>query len=248
MFSSPSAHAAAVKFSRVENTLRQTSYEQTKTRFDSANDAAIYSRKHGGHARDRREQHCIAAAMQACNLAPDSYVLDLPCGAGRLSPMIIDAGHRLVAADSSPHMVSEAEKAWRQLNGNDAVRRAKVTFEVRDVMATGYASDTFEVVICNRLLHHFTEPATRSRALAELARISKRYVIASFFNAGALDARRKKLGQIITGKVATKRVPIKVTEFAVDAAIAGLRIVGEFPTFGMISPQHYVLLERADRA
>ena len=228
----------------VEKSDAETSYEQTKARFYSADDAAIYSRKHGGNARDLREQRCIAAAMTACALTPDSHVLDLPCGAGRLSPMIVDAGHRLVAADSSPNMVSEAEKAWQEWSANDAARRARVTFEVRDVMATGYADDTFDLIICNRLLHHFTEPATRTRALAELRRISKRYIIASFFNAGALDARRKKLGQMITGRVQTKRVPIKVAQFTVDAAAAGLRIAHEYRTRGVISPQMYVLLER----
>lgn len=225
-------------------TLVQDSYILTKSRFDTAMEASVYASKHGGHARDKREQACIAAALAASNLLPDSLVLDLPCGTGRLSPMIVNAGHRLVAADSSPHMVSEAANAWSQVTAGDPGRRARVEFEVRDVMASGYGDAAFDAVICNRLLHHFTEPATRTRALTELARVSARWVIISFFNAGAFEALRKRLGFFLIGRTQQRRVPISLEQFKADAAAAGLRVVDSYPTLGRISPQWYLLLEK----
>ena len=188
----------------------------------------------------------MTRALNECNLQPGAKVLDFPCGTGRLSPMIVDRGFLLTAADSSPHMVDQATQAWARQVSEKPAREGKGVFEVRDIMASGYADGEFDAVICNRLLHHFTESATRVKALTELRRISKRWVIASFFNAGALDALRSRVTLFLTGKKKEHRVPIPMGQFLSDARASGLRLVRSLPTRGRISPQWYVLLERDD--
>lgn len=220
------------------------SYSQTKARFDTATEAARYAKRHGGHSRDRREQGCIAAALRACNLPQGAAVLDLPCGAGRLAPMLVDMGYQLTEADNSPHMVDQARLAWLSAAGNDTQRLERCKFEVQDVMKTTFADRQFDAVICNRLLHHFVEANNRMRALTELARISKGPVIVSFFNAFALDAVKFKLKHALSGKVPNDRVPIPMGEFTEDAKKAGLRVDQSYPTRWGISPQWYVLLRR----
>lgn len=222
----------------------EDSYSSTKTRFDSESAAATYSRKHD-NARDRREQRCIASAMAACELARDSLVLDLPCGAGRLSRMVVDAGHRLVGADSSPHMVGQAVDAWLRQNDQSSQRFDRASFEVRDVMNTGYEDAKFDLIICNRLFHHFTESTTRVQALTELRRVTRRWLIVSFFNANTIDAKWKRFRNFVRIKRPIGRIPIPYGQFEAEAHAAGLKIIRSFPTRGVISPQWYVLLERA---
>lgn len=238
-----SARASIDPIVEVNPAMGTDSYTSTRARFDSQSAAHKYAHRHD-NARDRREQRCIAQAMSACGLANNSLVLDLPCGAGRLTPLIVDAGHRLVAADSSPHMVAQAVEVWNRQAGVGEERRNRASFRVDDVMNTGYEVAKFDLVICNRLLHHFTDSSTRVRALAELSRVSRRWVIVSFFNSGTVEAKWKRIFKGMTGQRQTTRLPISLEQFKRDSASAGLRITKCFPTQGIISPQWYMLLER----
>jgi SAM-dependent methyltransferase len=222
------------------------SYAMTAERFATPKAADVYSTRHGGHARDQREQGCIARALEG--VPAGAKVLDLPCGAGRLARMLAGKGFALTEADYSPHMVERARAAWEATKaegvpeGNPPVR-----FEQRDVMATGYADGEFDVVICNRLLHHFIEGPTRVAALKELRRISKERVVASFFNAFALDAVKFFTLNALKRKKPVDRIPIPMKEFEANVREAGLRVERSIPTRWGVSPHWYVVL-RHDRA
>lgn len=220
------------------------SYSSTANRFDQASAANLYATRHGGHARDRREQGCIERAL--ANIPPGSRVLDLPSGAGRLLPMLHRLGYQITEADYSPHMVQHARELWQKyLQSNPAAATASVTFETQDVMKTTYADKSFDATICNRLFHHFSESATRITALKELARITRGPIVVSFFNADTIDARFKRLINAIRGKTLKGRIPIPMAMFAADAQAAGLKVEQVFPTRGKVSPQIYVRLIKA---
>lgn len=217
-----------------------SSYETTRSRFDQTAEAARYSTRHGGNARDRREQRCIEKALR--DVPGGATVLDLPCGAGRLAPMLVRRGFHVTQADSSPHMVAQARAAWHRFCAESPELHARVQFEVRDVMASGFPDRCFDAVICNRLLHHFIEPPTRVAALRELARISRGRVIASFFNTFAFDAVAFRMKNFVRRRVPTDRIPIAMSQFLADAEAAGLVLDHAFPTRWGISPQWYVRL------
>jgi SAM-dependent methyltransferase len=143
-------------------------------------------------------------------------------------------------------MVEQAKQAWeKSLAGNPAYAAAPaVKFEVRDVMKTGYPDETFDAIICNRLLHHFIEPATRVAALSELARISKGTIVASFFNSFAIDAVMFKVKNRLKSKIPDDRIPIAMNQFLADASDAGLQLDESFPTRWGVSPQWYVRLRK----
>lgn len=217
------------------------SYSATANRFDQASAAALYATRHGGHPRDRREQGCIERAL--ANVPPGSKVLDLPCGAGRLLPLLHRLGYHITEADYSPHMVDHARQLWQQyVTSTPAASAVSVTFETQDVMKTTYPDKHFDATVCNRLFHHFTESATRVSALRELARITKGPVIVSYFDSGTLDAQFKKIVNLLRGKKLKGRIPIPMSTFLADATAAGLRFDQNFPTRPMISPQTYVRL------
>jgi SAM-dependent methyltransferase len=216
------------------------SYAMTRDRFDQASSAALYATRHGGHARDRREQRCIELALQV--VPRGSRVLDLPCGAGRLAPMLQRLGFQVTEADASAHMVERARSAWNAYCLSRPSINGSIRFEVRDVMSTGFPDDSFDAVICNRLLHHYVESRTRTAALRELARITRGPVIVSFFSAASLDAIWFWLKNAIYLRVPDDRVPITLGRLLRDAQAADLKLNGVFQTRWGISPQTYLRL------
>ena len=86
------------------------SYAFTRGRFDLPDAADHYATRHGGHRRDQREQRCIERAL--AGVPAGARVLDLPCGVGRLAPMLVKRGYELTQADVSAHMIEKARWAW----------------------------------------------------------------------------------------------------------------------------------------
>jgi len=219
----------------------ESSYERTLDRFNSAEAALKYPARYGSTFRGRRERRCILKALR--RLAPESSILDLPCGTGRLTPLLVGAGLRVTGADSSPSMVSLAEEHWRQIGSRFREENRNVQFDVHDVMNTGYEEGQFDAVICNRLFHHFSEAETRVKALKELNRISRGPVIVSFFNSFALDALKFRFKHALRGTVPNDRVPIPLRMFAEDLRQAGLDVVSTYAVLRGISPLCYVVAE-----
>lgn len=100
---------------------------------------------------------------------PGEFVLDLPCGAGRLGEFLTEKGHRFVGADGAfPMLVTAADRTGQQ----------------------GFAADATEIpladravdgAVCFRFLHHCGDEVRRS-VLHELTRVARRFVVLSTFH------------------------------------------------------------------
>ena len=87
-------------------------------------------------------------AAQKLTRFRDPVVLELGCGTGTLSKFILEELPllRLTACDISPECVQIANDRY------GVFKNAR--FEVADATSTRYASDTFDAVIGNSILHH----------------------------------------------------------------------------------------------
>jgi ubiquinone/menaquinone biosynthesis C-methylase UbiE len=215
------------------------SHERTIDRFDSPQVAGKYPAAYGTSFRDHREKSCLLTALQG--ITAGSQVLDLPCGAGRLTRLLVEAGMHVTGADSSSHMVEHAQQNWRNLCAKSPSFDRNVKFEVRDVMDTGYEDRQFDAVFCNRLFHHFNDSGTRVAALTELQRITRTAVVVSFFNSFAIDAVRFRLKYWLRGTPPQDRIPIPMNDFAADVNAAGLEIDTTIPVMWGLSPMWYVV-------
>jgi len=168
-------------------------------------------------------------------------VLDLPCGAGRLTPLLVDMGYKVISADSSAHMVRLAGQASLR-NG---LPLAAADFIVASVLATPFSDGEFDAVVCNRLFHHFRESEIRRQALRELKRICRGPIVVSFFCSHALDSVTFCVKQLLAKRRATDRIPISYRVFTRDCQAAGLKVCSIMPTRPGISKQWYLVL-RAD--
>ncbi len=220
------------------------SYTRTRERFDSEAVARDYVAKKNSmeSSKNLREMICITAALDG--VGPGSRVLDLPCGTGRLAGMLLGRSYEVVAADYSLPMI-EAAKAYRRETGLDATAQARLTFEQQDVMNTTFDDDAFDVVICNRLLHHYPSSETRRAVLAELARICRDRLVVSYYDSFALSALKFRLRNRLRGVTPTDRVPISSKIFRRDYESCGLRMVRKLPVRRGISPQTYLVLAKA---
>jgi ubiquinone/menaquinone biosynthesis C-methylase UbiE len=169
--------------------------------------------------------------------------LDLPCGAGYLTQSIVDAGFVTTGADVSQHMVELAEAAWESACQEQPDRRGKARFVVQDIiiMETTFPDEYFDAVVCNRLFHHFYEPAMRLAALTELRRICSGPVVVFYFDRFALDSLRLATLRAVFGKFRRDRIPISSKVLAAEAEAAGLKLDRILWTRRGISPQAYAV-------
>lgn len=215
-----------------------TSHQEYRERYFDTGEVNKYARRLFNSKTHVREIKCISKAL--ADTARGAHLLDIPCGAGRLLPDLVALGYRVTAADAAPLMLEEARKyvQSRQLI-------ADVDYAVADVLDTGFKDNSFDVVICNRMFHHFREPEVRVAGLKELKRIARQYLVVSFFCNFSSDAFFFHIGNFLRKNKSTDRLPIYFGQMKRDAITAGLEVVGIYPMRPGISRQWYLKLRRA---
>ncbi len=219
-------------------------YLETRDRFNDEAVAGSYVLKKNTltTSKNRREMACIVDALDG--LPPNSRVLDLPCGSGRLEAMLIEKGFQVVAADYSRPML-DAARAFHAdgLLGN-AESADRLHFEQQDIMHTTFADGYFDAVICNRLFHHYPASETRREVFRELARICSGRLIVSYYDNFALSALKFHLRNRLSGHRPTDRIPVWAGVFRSDYEACGLKSNRVLPVRYGVSPQTYIVLNK----
>jgi len=180
---------------------------------------------------NRRE---LALVARALSRAGGGDVLDCPCGAGRLLPVLARGARRLTAADFSATMVEQARHAVR-----DDPRLSAVRFGLGSAGRLPFADGSFDVAVCHRLVHHLPA-AERAAVLSELARVARHAVVLSFADAATPRARaRARRGR------GSSAVALTAAELRAEAGRCGL--VLEEPVLrigGWVSVQAIAVLRK----
>ena len=124
-----------------------------------------------------REQRLLAQMLTQCQLT-HSTVLDVPCGYSRFAPLYARLEITAIGADVSYDMA--------HLAAANHARHGRERWLCADVLALPFTDSVFDSVLCIRLLHHRYSDAERQRILCELARVSRRFVIISFYRSTLL--------------------------------------------------------------
>jgi len=193
-----------------------------------------------GRRRHLREEACIAKGL--AGVPEGSRVLDLPCGAGRMYPLLKRLGYRVVEADASPSMLDYARQNASKLPQNESDE-----FVLADAFHTPFQNFQFDAVVCNRLIHHFPEPQVRQQLLQELGRIAKGPIVISFFSTLATDALKYTLKHALSHFSAPSRKPISPWQFAEDARRAGLTVARWIVPLPGFSMQWYAVLRHPQK-
>ena len=218
------------------------SHQLARERFGRQSMAVRYPSEYSSRRRDRREKACILECLNA--IPSGGRVLDLPCGTGRMTRLLVERGYRVTSADVSEAMLSQARENYREYQEHRGGKPPVVRFELRDVLATGFADDEFDGVSCIRLFHHFAEAETRRRALSELRRICRGPIVVTFLNSFALDRVTYWLQARVRGRQRLHQLPIPMKTFAADIAAAGLAIDKKIAAQWGISSRWFLVLSR----
>jgi len=102
--------------------------------------------------------------LDGSNLPKNSKILDVGCGAGKLSREVVDRGYEVLAMDFSYNMIRKADATC---NAND---KSHIKFLQGDIESLPFKDSVFDVVLC---LGVVTYLRSEKRALHEMSRVLK---------------------------------------------------------------------------
>jgi len=189
----------------------------------------------GSRARiDRREQRAVQRIFSS--LAGCHVVLDVPCGAGRFAKTLAGDRRRVIGVDSAREILVHAQRRAAR----SGVRAA---FLQGDAARLPFAPDAVDAVFCNRLLHHIVKADERAAILRELRRVSRRYLVVSFFDYQGFATVRRLLKALKGSKPQYRGQPTR-EQFERELEACGFRVLELVPTGPAWVTQRYFVLEK----
>jgi len=163
-------------------------------------------------------------------------VLDLPCGAGRMTVVLARAGYRVVAADVSPAML---EQARRRLDGEGLT----VPLALLDLEDIGLPDRAFDTILAFRVFHHFPTAELRAAVARELCRVARRRVIVSYLDARSPTSWKRRFVSWRRGE-ASPRSMLRPAEAAACFTAAGFRVVADLARTPWVHSLRVLVAER----
>jgi ubiquinone/menaquinone biosynthesis C-methylase UbiE len=161
-------------------------------------------------------------------------ILDLPCGGSRLTPAFAEAAGLVIEAD-----IAHGQLLFGRAESSVATPRVWMTASAFHIPLRDNSVDG---TICVRLSHHMPTAAERERLLAELLRVSRRFVIMTFFDHHSLKNLLRRL------RSPFDRQPPKMTmttaRVAELAGERGARLITAPPLSRIGSGHRYALIAK----
>jgi ubiquinone/menaquinone biosynthesis C-methylase UbiE len=212
--------------------------ETYRQRYRNPGKAERYAKRfeRGEHKRqDQREQKAVREIFAAL---PDCRsVLDVPSGAGRFLKTLAEEGRQVIEADVAFEMLEYAR-------GQSMRKGITAQFLQVDASRLPLTDGAVDAVFCNRLLHHILEVSQRAQFLREFHRVSRRYLVISFFDYRALGAVRRALKRLKGAKPMDERQP-SLEKFTQELTATGWKLSLRVPTGPFWVSQKYLVLEKA---
>jgi len=112
----------------------------------------------GGQFVHQLEEQSFKQCLEQCEIAES--ILDIPCGTGRMFPLIVAKGfHMAYAADYSEEML----KVCRACPITESIELSK-----QDIYSTTFSAQTFSVILSSRFLFHSDD---QDRLFSEFERL-----------------------------------------------------------------------------
>lgn len=188
----------------------------------------------------RREVRILKRALELVGAGvPADFgvlALDAPCGYGRFSGLLIEAGYRPVSCDLSLAMV-------RRARTKDSISPNPIGLVANLTGGLPFRDGAFPLVFSLRFFHHLHHPEERQAALAEFARTGSGWLILSFYRANVLHQAQRALRRRVK-RSKTRIKMITGREFRAEAEAAGFRVVRVFPLFRGVHAHHIALLKK----
>lgn len=188
------------------------------------------------HGKEMRIMRKIMRKILSDKGVDSSHALDVPCGYGRFSKFLMDKDFSLVGSDLSFHMVERA------LNRHE--RSDKISGAVADAKkGLPFKQDVFFLLLSMRFFHHVHAMEEREAILKEFFRVTKDWVILSYYQKNFLHILQRKLRRRIK-KSKTRIKMVSRKEFYEEIGNAGFEVDKIFPILRGIHSHHIALLKK----
>ena len=207
--------------------------------------ASVYDNKRFKSFRGRLGNWLDKRAINlALNYLPqiEGLILDIPCGTGRITSMIAEAGYTAIAADVSFEMINVARNNF-----------TKDSIDVLDFIQTDatylpFPDGEFVCVTAIRFMGHIP-PATRVEMLREFGRTSQKYVIVDYSVSNPIVNFRRWVENLIRAKDWGFKKnwgwqSVSRQQLEEEFRDANLQAVHWFPKIRFLSDASIVLLKR----
>lgn len=194
-----------------------------------------------GEKYKRRKQHKHAAELalveRAFAIIPQSgSVLDIPCGAGRMTVLLARKGYDCTGAEVADTMVS----ITREVIASEGL---SCPIDKQDIEAMGYPNGHFGTILCFRLFHHFPNPNVRRRVVTELCRVAKDYVAISYLSTFAITSIKRRIRVALGGKKSVQHAT-SLSEVEGYFREQGFELVKDFAQMPFIHTLHLAVFRR----
>ena len=163
------------------------------------------------------EQRAFAKLLQ--QVPANQSILDIACGTGRFTQVLLEHGHRVTGSDVSSEMLRIADQ---QLGGHSGL--VSLVGDA-DAEQLPFADQSFDGITCIRLYQR-VPPGSRIRMLNEVRRVGKGWAILFFgMSSPWLDIRRSLRNKV--ARRPNERYPMRRAELRRELRAAGLTPVSE---------------------
>ena len=214
-----------------EGVVQESERVRVRDKWQTEGSGSHYATERWRSSRRKRRDPRIVAELLDAHGAGTGTILDAACGPARLRDAIGSRNRRWTGLDVSASMLSAAHTA-----GATPLVRG-------DVERLPFATDAFDAVVANRLLHHMRRECELVGVLTELVRVSRRLVVASFWNSVSWPGLRRVLG-LARDEGTSGRVARTVGSMRAASERAGARILQVRHAAPLLSQQSFVVLEK----
>jgi SAM-dependent methyltransferase len=207
---------------------------QVETRYRNAEVAANYDRRRYADLQGRLNNRTAWRALRLAlrQVEPAGRVLDIPCGTGRFSRQLAEAGFPVVASDISMEMLGMMPPAAR-------VRRFQ-----GDIFHLPFQDQAFAAVICIRFFN-LVDRVKRVEAVREMARVAD-VVIAGYYHKYTLKYASRWMKHRL-GLHKGNNPRLSRAALADEIRQTGLQLVQVIPVAPLLSEEWLVVLRRPPR-
>jgi SAM-dependent methyltransferase len=213
------------------------------SRYNSPEGATDYTKKFERHWTERinnwNEQRLLQRLLRSASIGRlDGWALDLPCGYGRLYYILRDLGASVVEGDWSFHLLAAA----RLLHADQRNSPLPAGYVRATALSLPFRDRTFELVLSVRLCHHIREHQERLQYLREIMRVSRKWLVFTYFDTAAIKNRAHEFRRRFNGK--RSKWTLDSQEVKEVSRSAGFEVVQSIWMSRFFSGHRYVLLRR----
>lgn len=216
--------------------------EKRLRRYNSQEGADSYLGKFDRHWRERinnrNEQRLLQRLFTRFSAGAIETALDIPCGYGRLFPILQRVAPHVVESDYSGFMLQNARR-YHEASGAVAA-----DYVQNDALNLQFGDRAFDLVLSVRLCHHIRDHGERLQYLSEITRVSRCWVIFTYADSASLKNRLREIRRRVRPK--RPKWTLKTKEVKETAEAAGFEVLESIPLSRLFSLHRYTILRRKE--